>query len=148
LLREEAVRALRGSDLILHAGDVGAPEILQSLKTLAPVIAVRGNVDSGKWAQGLPLTEAIPAGPTMIYMLHILQDLDINPAAGGFQIVVSGHSHKPGQTEKDGVLYINPGSAGPRRFYLPVTVARLNLEVRPWKVEFIDLEDPKSVAGS
>jgi uncharacterized protein len=148
LLREEAVRALRGSDLILHAGDVGAPEILQSLKTLAPVIAVRGNVDSGKWAQGLPLTEAIPAGPTMIYMLHILQDLDINPAAGGFQIVVSGHSHKPGQTEKDGVLYINPGSAGPRRFYLPITVARLNLEVRPWKVEFIDLEDPKSVDGS
>jgi putative phosphoesterase len=148
LLREEAVRALRGSDLILHAGDVGAPEILQSLKTLAPVIAVRGNVDSGKWAQGLPLTEAIPAGLTMIYMLHILQDLDINPAAGGFQIVVSGHSHKPGQTEKDGVLYINPGSAGPRRFYLPITVARLNLEVRPWKVEFIDLEDPKSVDGS
>jgi putative phosphoesterase len=148
LLREEAVRALRGSDLILHAGDVGAPEILQSLKTLAPVIAVRGNVDSGKWALGLPLTEAIPAGLTMIYMLHILQDLDINPAAGGFQIVVSGHSHKPGQTEKDGVLYINPGSAGPRRFYLPITVARLNLEVRPWKVEFIDLEDPKSVDGS
>lgn len=148
LLREEAVRALRGSDLILHAGDVGAPEILQTLESLAPVIAVRGNVDSGKWAQALPLTEAIPAGPTMIYMLHILQDLDIDPAAGGFQIVVSGHSHKPGQTEKDGVLYINPGSAGPRRFYLPVTVARLNLEVRPWKVEFIDLEDPKSVAGS
>jgi putative phosphoesterase len=140
LLREEAVRALRGADLILHSGDVGAPEILHTLKSIAPVIAVRGNVDSGKWAQELPFTEAISAGPAMIYMLHILQDLDINPAAGGFQIVVSGHSHKPDQTERDGVLYINPGSAGPRRFYLPVTVARLNLEVRPWKVEFIDLK--------
>lgn len=140
LLREEAVHALRGSDLILHAGDVGAPQILDTLKTIAPVVAVRGNVDTDKWGQTLPLTEVIPAGPVVIYMLHILQDLDINPAVGGFQIVVSGHSHKPGQTEKDGVLYINPGSAGPRRFYLPVTVARLNLEDRPWKVEFIDLE--------
>jgi putative phosphoesterase len=140
LLREEAVRALRGSDLILHAGDVGAPGILETLRTLAPVVAVRGNVDTSKWAQALPLTEAISAGPAMIYMTHILNDLDINPAAGGFQIVVSGHSHKPGQREKDGVMYINPGSAGPRRFYLPVTVARLNLGDRPWKVEFIELE--------
>jgi uncharacterized protein len=147
LLREEAVRALSGSDLILHAGDVGARQILDTLKTIAPVVAVRGNVDTDKWGQTLPLTEVVQAGPVMIYMLHILQDLDINPAAGGFQIVVSGHSHKPGQTEKDGVLYINPGSAGPRRFYLPVTVARLNLEVRPWKVEFIDLEVPRSVDG-
>jgi hypothetical protein len=140
LLREEALRALRGSDLILHAGDVGAPEILKTLRTLAPVVAVRGNVDTGEWAQALPLTEAISAGPAMIYMIHILNDLDINPAAGGFQIVVSGHSHKPGQGEKDGVMYINPGSAGPRRFYLPVTVARLDLCARPRKVEFIELE--------
>jgi len=145
LLREEALRALRGSDLILHAGDVGAPEILETLKTVAPVIAVRGNVDTDKWGQTLPLTEVIQLGSVMIYMLHILQDLDINPAAAGFHVVVSGHSHKPGQTEKDGVLYINPGSAGPRRFYLPVTVARLDLDVRPWKVEFIDLEELKSV---
>jgi putative phosphoesterase len=145
LLREEAVRALRGSDLILHAGDVGAPEILETLRTIAPVVAVRGNVDTDKWAQDLPLTEAISAGPAMIYMLHILQDLDIDPAGGGFQIVVSGHSHKPGQTVKDGVLYINPGSAGPRRFYLPVTVARLDLMVRPWNVEFIDLESQGSI---
>jgi uncharacterized protein len=144
LLRAEALRALRGSDLILHAGDVGAPAILDALRTIAPVVAVRGNVDTEKWAQTLPMTEAISAGPAMIYMLHILQDLDVNPAVGGFQIVVSGHSHKPGQTVKDGVLYINPGSAGPRRFYLPVTVARLDLEVRPWKVEFIDLESQES----
>jgi len=140
LLREEAVSALRGSDLILHAGDVGAPEILETLRNLAPVVAVRGNVDTGEWAQALPLKEAISAGPAMIYMIHILNDLDMNPAAGGFQIVVSGHSHKPGQSEKDGVIYINPGSAGPRRFYLPVTVARLDLGGRPWKVEFIELE--------
>ncbi len=139
LLREEAVRALRGSDLILHAGDVGAPEILDSLRSVAPVIAVRGNVDAGTWAQALPLTEVIEAGTARIYMLHILQDLDTSPTAAGFHIVVSGHSHKPGQTNKGGVLYINPGSAGPRRFQLPVTVARLDLGAKPWRVEFIDL---------
>ena len=144
LLRAEAVRALRGSDLILHAGDVGASDILDTLRTIAPVVAVRGNVDTDKWGQALRLTQAISAGSTTIYMLHILQDLDINPAAGGFQIVVSGHSHKPSQTVKEGVLYINPGSAGPRRFYLPVTVARLDLMVRPWKVEFIELESQGS----
>jgi putative phosphoesterase len=143
LLREEAVSALRGSDLILHAGDVGAPEILETLRTLAPVIAVRGNVDTGEWAQALPLTEVIQLKHAMIYMLHILEDLDINPAAAGFHIVVSGHSHKPGQTEKAGVLYVNPGSAGPRRFYLPVTVVRLDLSARPWRVEFVDLEGGK-----
>jgi putative phosphoesterase len=140
LLREEAVRALRGSDLILHAGDVGTPEILETLKTIAPVVAVRGNVDTGAWAQALHLTEVISAGATMIYMLHVLQDLDLNPAVAGFHIVVSGHSHKPGQSEKDGVLYINPGSAGSRRFYLPVTLARLDLGVKPWQVEFTQLE--------
>jgi putative phosphoesterase len=130
---------MRGSDMILHAGDVGAPGILERLKAVAPVVAVRGNVDTGGWGQTLPLTEVIQAGPVMIYMLHILQDLDINPAGGGFHIVVSGHSHKPTQNEKDGVLYVNPGSAGPRRFQLPVTVARLDLAARPWRVEFIDL---------
>jgi len=139
LLREEALHALRGSDLILHAGDVGAPEILEALKTIAPVIAVRGNVDTGEWTQGLPLTEVIAAGSAMIYMLHILQDMDLNPRVAGFHIVVSGHSHKPGQTEKDGVLYINPGSAGPSRFYLPVTIARLDLAVKPWKVQFMQI---------
>lgn len=134
------MRALRGSDLILHAGDVGGPEILEGLRAIAPVVAVRGNVDTDAWGRSLPLTETVSAGPAMIYMIHILQGLDINPAAGGFQIVVSGHSHKPGQIEKDGVLYINPGSAGPRRFYLPVTVARLDLEAKKWEAEFIQLE--------
>jgi uncharacterized protein len=142
LLREEAVRALRGSDLILHAGDVGGPEILKRLETIAPVVTVRGNVDTDAWGRSLPLTEAISAGPAMIHMIHILQDLDVSPAAAGFQIVVSGHSHKPGQVEKDGVLYINPGSAGPRRFYLPVTVARLDLAAKKWNAEFIHLDHP------
>ena len=140
LVRAEAVEALRGSDLILHAGDVGDPAILVELRKLAPVVAVRGNVDTEQWAQALPLTELVSAGSVTVYMLHILQDLDIRPAAAGVHIVVTGHSHKPGTTEKDGVLYVNPGSAGPRRFQLPVTVARLDLRPRPWKVEFIDLE--------
>lgn len=140
LLRPEAVKALRGSDLILHGGDVGDASILDALRELAPVKAVRGNVDTDAWGRTLPLTEVIVAGPATIYMLHILQDLDIRPRAAGVDIVMSGHSHKPGTSEKDGVLYINPGSAGPRRFQLPVTVARLNLTVKPWKVLFVDLE--------
>ncbi len=140
MLREEAVRALRGSDLILHAGDVGGPEILERLRALAPVVAVRGNVDTGRWAEELPLTEVVQIGPVMVYMLHILNDLDIDPAAAGMHIVVSGHSHKPGQSQRGGIIYINPGSAGPRRFQLPITVARLDLGVRPWRVEFIQLE--------
>ena len=143
LLRAEAVEALRGSDLILHAGDVGDPAILAELRKLAPVVAVRGNVDTGEWAEALPLTEFVSTGSATVYMQHILQDLNMNPAAAGIHIVVSGHSHKPGTIEKDGVLYVNPGSAGPRRFQLPVTVARLNLQVRPWEVEFIDLERGK-----
>jgi len=143
LLREEVVRALAGSDLILHAGDVGGREILKRLETIAPVVAVRGNVDTDPWGRSLPMTETVSAGPAMIYMIHILQDLDINPAEGGFQIVVSGHSHKPEQIEKEGLLYINPGSAGPRRFYLPVTVARLDLSAKKWNAEFIHLEQSR-----
>ncbi len=139
-MREEAVRALRGSDLILHAGDVGGPEILETLRALAPVVAVRGNVDTGEWAQALPLTEVIQADSVTVYMIHILNDLNINPVVAGMHVVVSGHSHKAGQTEKDGVMYINPGSAGPKRFQLPVTVARLDLGKRPWRVEFVQLE--------
>ncbi len=140
LLREEAVEALRGSDLILHAGDVGDPSILDRLKTLAPVVAVRGNVDTERWAEALPLSEVVQAGSARIYLRHILQDMDLDPAASGFEIVMSGHTHKHIQYEKDGVLYINPGSAGPRRFYLPVTVAKLDLSKIPWRVEFIELE--------
>jgi putative phosphoesterase len=140
LLRKEAVEALRGSELILHAGDVGKPEILEALKKIAPVVAVRGNVDTEPWAKTLPETAVVEAGSVLIYILHDVKALDLNPATAGFHIVVSGHSHKPGKMERDGVLYINPGSAGPRRFQLPVTVARLWLEEEPWNVEFVDLE--------
>ena len=139
LLREEALRALEGSELIIHAGDVGKPEILDALKAIAPVFAVRGNVDTESWASALPETEVVETRLATFYVLHDLHMLDLNPAAAGFHIVVSGHSHKPSRTEQDGVLYINPGSAGPRRFQLPVTVARLSLGQTPWNVEFVDL---------
>lgn len=146
LLRDEALIALRGSELIVHAGDVGDPEILGRLRELAPVVAVRGNVDTEAWARReLPETAVAEAGDVAIYVLHDVHALDLDPVAAGFQIVVSGHSHKFGQSEKGGMIYVNPGSAGPRRFTLPMTVARLDLAVRPWKVEFVDLE--KKIGG-
>jgi hypothetical protein len=140
LLRGEALRALRGSELIVHAGDVGKPEILDALRKLAPVIAVRGNVDTAEWARVLPVTAVADAGAVQIYVLHDVKALDLNPAAAGFHVVVSGHSHQFGRSERSGVLYINPGSAGPRRFQLPITVARLELTKAPWDLEFVDLE--------
>jgi putative phosphoesterase len=140
LLRKEALEALLESELIIHAGDVGKPEILEELRKIASVLAVRGNVDTEPWAKGLPETAVAEAGSVLIYVLHDVNALDLNPAAAGFHIVVSGHSHRPGKTERDGVLYINPGSAGPRRFQLPVMVARLNLGQVPYEVEFVDLE--------
>jgi uncharacterized protein len=139
LLREQALRALEGSELIIHAGDVGDPTILDALKSIAPVFAVRGNTDTEPWAQALPDTEILELGAATIYILHDLHALDLDPAAAGLQVVVSGHSHKPASAESRGVLFINPGSAGPRRFDLPVTVARLDLGRKPWKVEFADL---------
>jgi hypothetical protein len=132
--------ALRGSELIVHAGDVGKPEILAALRKLAPVVAVRGNVDTADWASALPETAVAEAGIVLLYVLHDVHSLDLNPAASGFHIVVSGHSHKPGQFERNGVLYINPGSAGPRRFQLPVSLALLNADRKPFKVEFVELE--------
>ncbi|HUE41911.1 MAG TPA: metallophosphoesterase family protein [Candidatus Sulfotelmatobacter sp.] len=141
LLRDEALAALRGSELIVHAGDVGDRDILPRLRKLAPVVAVRGNVDTEEWAQReLPETAVAQAGDVSIYVLHDVHALDLDPIASGFQIVVSGHSHKFTQSEESGVLYINPGSAGPRRFTLPITVAKLDLAVTPWRVEFVDLE--------
>jgi hypothetical protein len=140
LLRNEAIQALRGAELIIHAGDVGKPEILESLKQIAPVIAVRGNVDTASWANVLPMTAVIETSGPTIYVLHDVHELDLKPAVAGFRIVVSGHSHKHGKEERDGILYINPGSAGPRRFNLPVTVAWLYLEKSPWRVDFIELK--------
>ena len=146
LLRNEALLALRGSELIVHAGDVGEHEILKKLRALAPVVAVRGNVDTGSWSLGLPETAVAEASSASIYVLHDVNALDLDPAAAGFQIVVSGHSHKPGRSESKGVLYINPGSAGPRRFHLPIAVARLNLGGHPWALEFVDLEKGGTVS--
>ena len=143
LLREEAVRAFRDSELIVHAGDVGAPGIIEALSALAPVVAVRGNVDKDDWASRLPATAVAEARDVRIYVLHDVHELDLDPAAAGFHAVVSGHSHKFGRSERSGVLYINPGSAGPRRFQLPITVARLDLGKKPWAVEFVDLEKLK-----
>jgi uncharacterized protein len=144
LLRPQALRALEGSDLIIHAGDVGDPEILDALRTVAPVFAVRGNVDTEPWALALPETEAIEIDAATIYVLHDVHALDLDPVASGFHIVVSGHSHKPARAEHGGVLFLNPGSAGPRRFDLPVTVARLDVSERPWKFDVIDLASAPS----
>ena len=127
LLRPEAVEALRGVDLILHAGDVGTSDVLETLKGIAPVVAVRGNNDKGEWAERLSHWEVTGVGAIYIYMIHDVKEIDLSPAAAGFQVVVSGHSHKPSVDERKGVLYVNPGSAGPRRFSLPVTVARLKV---------------------
>lgn len=140
LLRPQALEALRGSDLIVHAGDVGKPEILVALRELAPVIAVRGNVDTAEWAKALPERAVATAGDVLLYVLHDVHALDLDPAAAGFRVVVSGHSHQAGKFERDGILYVNPGSAGPRRFQLPVTAARLNLDRSPFHVEFVPLQ--------
>jgi putative phosphoesterase len=127
LLRQEALEALQGVDVILHAGDVGDPLILQQLVSLAPVFVVRGNVDRAQWADALPSTEVVEVAGVTFYMLHELELLDLDPAEAGIDVVVYGHSHRPEAEEKDGVLYLNPGSAGPRRFDLPVTLARLSI---------------------
>ncbi len=128
LLRAEAVAALQGSDHIIHAGDVGDPEILETLRQIAPITAIRGNVDRGVWARKLPQTEVLELDGVSIYVLHNLKDLDLKPDAAGFMVVISGHSHVPKQETRRGVLYFNPGSAGPRRFRLPITVGKLVIE--------------------
>lgn len=145
LFRPEVLDALRGSDLILHAGDVGRPEVLRGLEAIAPLFAVRGNVDHGAWAEALPLWEVVTAGEHRIYMLHDLQQLDLDPAAAGFSVVVSGHTHRPRAERRAGVLYLNPGSAGPRRFKLPVSIARLRITGSVIEHELVELESIRSV---
>lgn len=128
LLRPQAIEALRGSDRILHAGDVGAADIVETLAQVAPVTAIRGNIDTGAWAECLPETGVVEAGGVSIYMLHDLARLDLKPEAAGFRVVIYGHSHQAKMEEKNGVLYFNPGSAGPRRFHLPVSVGKMLIE--------------------
>jgi uncharacterized protein len=125
LLRPEAISFLRGCDHIVHGGDIGRAEVLDELSALAPVTAVRGNNDKGAWAEHLGETEFVQIGDVCIYALHDIAQLDIDPGGAGVQVVVSGHSHKPLVERRDGVLYVNPGSAGPRRFKLPISVAEL-----------------------
>lgn len=127
LVRPEALLALRGSELIIHAGDIGGPEVLETLRSVAPVVAVRGNNDRGPWAGGLKDTEIFEVGGVTICVLHRIGDLDRDPAAARFRVVISGHSHRPSVREVRGVLYVNPGSAGPRRFSLPIAVGLLRL---------------------
>jgi putative phosphoesterase len=128
LLREQAREALAGVELILHAGDVGKPEVLAELGHIAPVLAVRGNVDRGEWANALPETQVTSVGGVWVYMLHDLSRLDVEPAGGGFGVVVYGHSHRARVEQKQGVLYLNPGAAGPRRFDLAPSVAVLEID--------------------
>jgi len=140
LLRPEAEMVLAGVDVIVHAGDVGRPEILSELKKIAPVFAVRGNVDRGDWATELPLTTVMELDGASFYILHDLHELHLKPEAAKFNFVISGHTHQPEQSEKHGVIYLNPGSAGPRRFCLPVTLAVLDLAKKPWRAKVIDLK--------
>ena len=127
LLRPEALEFLRGSEHIIHAGDIGSPEIVPALEKIAPVTAIRGNVDTQPWARRFAETEVVELEGFHIYVIHDVNALDLKPAAAGFAAVISGHSHKPGQATRDGVLYFNPGSAGPRRFSLPVSAGRLEI---------------------
>jgi putative phosphoesterase len=127
LLRPEALAALLGVDHILHAGDVGAPAILDRLRAIAPLTAIRGNVDTSGACAALPATEAVELGGRLFYLVHALDDLDIDPSAAGIAAVISGHSHRAKIEERAGVLYLNPGSAGPCRFDLPVTLAKLTV---------------------
>lgn len=147
LMRPEALNALAGSDLILHAGDVGSAAILEKLGEIAPVIAVRGNNDAGEWADKLGETEVIQAAGRRLYLLHNAKEMEVDAVSGGFHVVISGHSHRPMRIERDGVLYLNPGSAGPRRFRLPIAVARLRLEGAAIHAEIVELLTPGPGTG-
>jgi len=139
-LRSEASEALSGSELILHAGDLGAPEVLHQLRRIAPVVAVRGNVDVETWAKGLHAAEVAECDGKNLYILHRLADLDLKPEAAGVAAVIFGHSHQPAIEWRNGVLYFNPGSAGPRRFSLPVTLGKIEIvdgELRPEIIQLL-----------
>ena len=143
LLRPEAVSALAGVERIVHAGDIGSPEVIAALQRIAPVSAVRGNNDREAWAADIPETEVVEVGAVSLYVLHDLHELDLDPRAAGFAAVIAGHSHQPRREERDGVLYLNPGSAGPRRFKLPISLARLTVAGRRVQAKLVTLEIAK-----
>jgi putative phosphoesterase len=140
LLRPQAVAALRGVDMIIHAGDVGSPDVLEELQGVAPTFAVRGNVDAGAWAAPLPMTELVDVGGRLFHVLHDVSQLDVDPAEAGFAAVVFGHSHQPLIEMRHGVLFLNPGSAGPRRFSLPVALARVVVSDENMRPEIVELQ--------
>jgi uncharacterized protein len=140
LLRPQAVTALHGSSLIIHAGDVGCTDILDALRKIAPVVAVRGNIDRDPSTSELPATELVQLDGRTIFILHDLNDLDLDPVSAGFQVVISGHTHRPKTVTTDGVLYFNPGSAGPRRFNLPISVGRLVISDKDVQAKIIELQ--------
>jgi putative phosphoesterase len=142
LLRPEAVAYLRGSDFLIHAGDIGDAAVLEQLRELAPVVAVRGNNDKGAWAEALAQTEVLEVDGVAVLVLHDVADLDLDPAAAGFRVVVFGHSHRPSSETRDGVLYVNPGSAGPRRFKLPICVGELRIEGGSITPRHVELPSP------
>jgi uncharacterized protein len=140
LLRPEALAALAGVERIVHAGDIGAPDVLEALGRIAPVTAVRGNNDRERWAADIPETDVLEIGDVSLYVLHDLHELDLDPRAAGFAAVIAGHSHQPRMEERDGVLYLNPGSAGPRRFKLPISLARLTVRGPQLTAELVTLD--------
>jgi putative phosphoesterase len=140
LLRPEALAALAGVERIVHAGDIGAPDVLEALGRIAPVTAVRGNNDRDGWAADIPETDVLEIGDVSLYVLHDLHELDLDPRVAGFAAVIAGHSHQPRVDERDGVLYLNPGSAGPRRFKLPISLARLTVRGARLQAELVTLQ--------
>jgi putative phosphoesterase len=139
LLRPQVVSSLKGADLIIHAGDVGDPSILDKLDNITSVVAVRGNMDAGSWAFKLSRTELVARNKMFIYVLHDISKLDLDPAVSDIKVVISGHTHRPSIAEHEGILYVNPGSAGPRRFNLPVSVALLHIKGDSFKVRLMKL---------
>jgi putative phosphoesterase len=139
LVRPQALTALAGVELIIHAGDIGGPEVLVALNAIAPVVAVRGNNDTADWARDLPETEVVECGGVLLYVLHDVHALDLDSAAAGFRAVICGHSHRPAMEQRAGVLFLNPGSAGPRRFKLPISLAHLTIQEDRLAAELIDL---------
>ena len=139
LLRPEALAALADSDLLIHAGDIGKPEVVATLKKIAPLVAIKGNNDTDSWARHLPETKKITLGALKLYVIHNVKELSFDPAGRGFRVVISGHSHKPVIQTKDNVLFVNPGSAGPRRFKLPICVGKLIVQGETVDAEIIEL---------
>jgi putative phosphoesterase len=140
VMRPEALAALRNSELIIHAGDIGSPEVLLALEQIAPVLAIKGNNDRDAWARNLPDILFVRVNAIGVQVIHNLNELKIEPASTEFQVVISGHSHKPLVATKDGILFINPGSAGPRRFKLPISVARLKIQREKHQAKIVELE--------